>query len=73
MSCKTLREELKKREQQVSGNKGELAKRLKKALNDKVPIGWTKDKGKGSVKNKGDGMKGFKEGAFWERLTPDAV
>ena len=57
----------------MSGNKGELAKRLKKALNDKVPIGWTKDKGKGSVKNKGDGMKGFKEGAFWERLTPDAV
>ena len=37
----------------MSGNKDELVERLKKALDDKVPVEWTKDKMKGGVKKGG--------------------
>ena len=82
MSKPDLQENLRSRGQRVSGNKGELQKRLKDTLRKKIPVGFSlqKKSESKSSKNKGGGdeqretgMKTFSKTAHWKILTPDEI
>ena len=71
-----IKEQLRIRGQKLSGNKQEMLDRLKKALEEKVPVaGATKSKPKKKKsKSRSDGEKGmgaFPSTSFWKILSPD--
>lgn len=67
-----LKEELKKRNLALSGNKPVLSKRLEEAIWNKVPV-RTADTTKASKPKKDTSeIRGFCEGAHWKELNPEA-
>ena len=73
MKMPELKDELKKRRQPISGNKGALVERLLSALSNKIPVGNTKShKPKKSDKSKGGEIvgKSFPDNAYWRVLKP---
>ena len=74
MSKYAIKKELRLRGQRLSGNKGELLGRLRKALEDKVVGGSKKKSKKKSNKKRSDGESGlgiFADSAYWRILDKD--
>jgi hypothetical protein len=80
-SNKDLQDELRKRGLKVGGKKGELQERLRKALEDRIPVGRKVAKGKkakvtpgekaATEKTKRELSAVFPQSAYWRPLVPN--